>query len=127
MLKETFWTAGYDDGTQLTQYELDRSENKYTDIDRNKLIQFILYRSDKPAVVIHIDSNKKLIYRMRRAMNNKGYEEVVFLAGWQERTNGRNTQMITFLFEDNHIEIVDRFYENHLWFYSINFIKEEEI
>jgi hypothetical protein len=64
---------------------------------------------------------------MRRAMNNKGYEEVVFLAGWQERANGKNTQMIMFLFEDNHIEIVDRFYENHLWFYSINFLKNEEV
>jgi hypothetical protein len=127
MLKETFWIACYNDGTRLIQYEPNGSENKYSDIDRSNLIQFILFRNGKPLIVIHLDNNKKLIYRMRRAMNNKGYEEVVFLAGWQERTNGKNIQMIMFLFEDNHIEIVDRFYENHLWFYSINFLKEEEI
>lgn len=127
MLKETFWMALYNNGTSLIQYEQDGTENKYTDITRNKLIQFILFRADKPLVVIHLDSNKKLIYRMRRAMNNKGYEEVVFLAGWQESTNGRNTQMIMFLFEDNHIEIVDRFYEDHLWFYSSNFLPDEKI
>jgi hypothetical protein len=126
MLKETFWMAYYSDNTRLLQYEPDGSENKYTDIDRRKLTQFILFRSGKPLIVIHLDGNKKLIYRMRRAMNNKGYEEAVFLAGWQERISGRNTQMIMFLFEDNHIEIVDRFYENHLWFYSINFLPDEK-
>lgn len=127
MLKETFWKAVYEDEESLSQFDQTGHENKYTDIERNKLIQFILYRNDKPAVVLHLDKNKKLIYRMRRAMNNKGYEEVVFLAGWQERTNGKNTQMIMFLFENNHIEIVDRFYENHLWFYAINFLPDERI
>lgn len=127
MLKETFWIARYNDGTKLIQYEPDGSENKYTDIDRSKLIQFILIRAGKPLLVIHLDSNKKLIYRMRRAMNNKCEKEVVFLAGWQERSNGKNTQMIMFLFEDNHIELVDRFHEDHLWFYSINFLPDERI
>jgi hypothetical protein len=127
MLKETFWKAVYSNGKPLTQFNSDGSENKYVDIDRTKIIQFILYRNDEPAVVIHLDPNKKLIYRMRRAQNNKGCDEVVFLAGWQERNNGTNTQMIMFLFEDNHIELVDRFYENHLWFYSINFLDSERI
>lgn len=127
MLKKTFWMAGYNDGTLLTQYEPDGRENKYTDINRSKLTRFILFRAGKPLVVIHLDNNKKLIYRMRRAQNNKGYEEVVFFAGWQERRNGNNTQMIMFLFEDNHIEIVDRFYENHLWFYAMNFLPDEKI
>jgi hypothetical protein len=127
MLNETFWVAGYNDGTQLTQYAPDGRENKYTDIERRKLIQFILFRSGKPLVVIHLDRKKKLIYRMRRAMNNKGYEEAVFLAGWQEKRNSKNTQMIMFLFKDNHIEIVDRFYEDHLWFYAINFLPDERI
>lgn len=127
MLKETFWIAGYNDGTQLMQYELDGSENKYTDIDRSKLIQFILFRADKPAVVIHLDKKKKLIYRMRRAQNNKGYEEVVYLAGWQEKRNGMNIQSIIFLFNDGHVELLDKFHENHLWFYAINFIPDEKI
>ena len=125
--KSTFWKAIYNDGNSLFQFDLDGTEQKYTDIDRTRLMQFIIYRNNIPAVVIHLGPRKKLIYRMRRAMNNHGYEESVFLAGWQENRNGRNVQMIMFLFEDNHIEIVDRFYEDHPWFYNIKFLKTEEI
>lgn len=124
---ETYWKAVYEDGESLSQFDPTGHENKYTDIERNKLIQFILYRAGKPLVVIHLNNNKKLIYRMRRAMNNHGEEETVFLAGWQEMRSHKNVQMVMFLFQDNHIEIVDRFYEDHRWFYKINFLKEEEI
>ena len=124
---QTEWQAIYNDGTTLSQYNEDRGENKYTDIKRDKIIQFVLKRDSIPKVVIHLDQNKKLIYRMRTAANNKGIIERVYLAGWQERVDDINTQMISFLFEDGHIEIVDRFYEDHVWFYAINFIAEERI
>jgi hypothetical protein len=127
MCDRTVWEAVYSDGTSLKQFNGDGHENKYTDIDRKKITQFVLYRDKKPLVIIHLGGKKRLIYRIRRAQNNKGYTEAVYLAGWQEKQNGINTQMISFLFEDNSIEIVDRFYENHLWFYSINFIPEERI
>lgn len=123
---ETYWKAVYTDG-ELSQFNKDGSENKYVDITREKLIQFRLYRDNKPLIIIHLDPHKKLIYRIRRAMNNHGGKESVYLAGWQERKNGKNVQMIMFLFQDNHIEIVDRFYENHIWFYKINFLQEEEV
>ena len=126
-LIETSWKAIYSDGSSLPQFNENRSENKYFDIDRSRLVQFVLIRNGAPAVVIHLGGNKKLIYRMRRAMDNKGRHEDVYLAGWQEKRNGQNVQMIMALFEDNHIEIVDRFYEKHPWFYSINFLKEEKI
>ena len=121
------WQAVYEDGDSLVQFDLDGSERKYVDIDRGRLIQFILYRDNIPAVVVHLGPRKKLIYRMRRAINNHGEEEAVYLAGWQELRGGKSVQMISFLFEDGHVEIVDRFYEDHLWFYSINFLKEEKI
>ena len=121
----TSWKAVYNNGTSLSQFNPKRGESKYTDIDRAHLTQFVLYRNNTPHVIIHLDNHKKLIYRMRRMQNNKGEHEVVFLAGWQEKVNGRNVQMIMCLFEDNHIEIIDRFYENHLWFYSINFLQDE--
>ena len=123
----TSWKAIYSDGSSLPQFNENRSENKYFDIDRSRLVQFVLYRNGAPAVVIHLSGNKKLIYRMRRAMDNKGYHEDVYIAGWQEKRNGQNVQMIMALFEDNHIEIFDRFKEKHPWFYSINFIQEERI
>ena len=123
--RRTFWKAVYQNGNFLLQFNADGSENKYTTINRAQLSQFVLYRDKKPMVVIHLNGKKRLIYRMRRAMNNHGYKEIVYIAGWQETTNGVNTQMISFLFEDNHIEIVDQFYEDHSWFYSVNFIPEE--
>jgi len=123
----TYWNAVYNDGSSLLQFNGDKTENKYTDISRAHLSQFVLYRNNKPVVVIHLDTNKKLIYRMRRAQNNRGEHEVVYLAGWQEKRNGINIQSIVFLFEDNHVEIVDKFHENHLWFYPINFLPDERI
>ena len=124
---ETLWRAIYSDGKSLFQFNPDGSENKYFDINRIKLTQFVLYRYGKPAVVIHLDSAKRLIYRMRRAMDNRGNSETVYLAGWQETRNGRNIQMIVFLFQDNHIEIVDRFYKDHKWFYAIQFVADERV
>lgn len=127
MLNETFWAAVYEDGESLSQFNPTGHENKYTDIDKTKIIQFILFRSGKPLVVIHLDGKKKLIYRMRRAMDNRGNEETVFLAGWQEKKNGMNIQMLVFLFEDGHVEIVDRFHEGHPWFYGIQFLPDERV
>ena len=122
------WKAIYNDGTELPQYNEDGSENKYPDIDRSKLIQFVLLYFGIPHVVIHLDDNKRLIYRRRVAQSvTKGIIEVVYLAGWQEKIKRKNVQMICFLFEDGHVEIVDRFYEKHPWFYSIVFRPEERI
>ncbi len=125
------WKAIYGDGTVLGQFNSDGSENKYTDIDRTRLSQFLLLKGAEPIVVIHLDANKKLICRRRVAMHvtgkKAGTKEVVWLAGWQENRKGVNVQMISFVFEDGHIEVVDRFYENHPWFYPINFLPEERI
>jgi len=125
----TCWKAIYKDGTSLEQYNDDGTENKYSSIDRNNLSQFILIQNHIPKVVIHLREGQKLIYRRRVAMPITGINafksQAVYLAGWQENRNGVNFQCITFLFEDGHIEVVDRFYEKHPWFYSVRFIPEE--
>jgi hypothetical protein len=123
----TFWRAIYENGESLSQIAPDGKENSYGDIDKRALTKFILYRYGEPIVVVHLDPNKKLIYRMRRAMDNHGAEETVYLVGWQENRNGMNIQMIVFLFEDDHIEVVDRFHEGHPWFYPVQFLEEEKI
>lgn len=125
------WNAIYDDGESLSQYnEKNGTENKYTDIDRSRLVQFVLLADGTPKIVIHLNENKRLIYRRRIAAafsgTNAGNQETVHIAGWQEKKQGVNTQMICFLFEDGHVEIVDKFHENHPWFYSVIFLKEEE-
>lgn len=127
-MSSVMWKAIYDDGIELPQYNEDGSENKYTDIDRTKLIKFILFQDNNPKVVIHLDKNKRLIYRRRVAMNFLSeITEVVYFAGWQEKKNGINIQSICFLFEDGHIEIIDGFKEGYPWFYSVVFMPEERL
>jgi len=122
------WEAIYTDGNSLHQYNDDGTENTYIDIDRSHLIRFILHDTSGPAIVLDLTKSQKLIYRRRVALNiNSKIQEVVYLAGWQENIAGRNIQMLCFLFEDGHIEVMDRFNKNHPWFYGVNFIKEEEI
>ena len=123
----TFWRAVYKNGKSLSQIRPDGGNNSYGDIDKKSLTQFILYRYGKPVVVIHLDPKKKLIYRIRRAQDNRGNKESVYLAGWQENRNGMNIQMLVFLFEDDHIEVVDRFHENRPWFYGVQFLPDELI
>lgn len=125
------WKAVYNDGTFLSQYNEDGSENKYGDIDRLKLVQFQLIASDKPLVIVHLDPAKKLIYRRRVAQHVTGFKagtkEVVYIVGWQENRRGVSFQTVCFLFEDGHVEVVDRFREDHPWFYSVRFLPEERI
>lgn len=120
------WKAIYEDGESLSQFDQNGDENKYTDIERKRLMQFVLYRDKIPIIVIHLGGGKRLIYRMRRAQDTHGNQEVVYLAGWQEKQNGKNIQMISFLFKSGRVEIVDRFNEKNLWFYSINFLPDEK-
>lgn len=127
------WKAVYGNGTFLNQFNSDGSENKYTDIQREKLVQFQVLNNGKVLVAVHLDPNKKLIYRQRVAMHfalgpkGKTGEERVWLVGWQENRRGVNVQMLCAVFPDGHVEIVDRFRENHPWFNSVRFLPIERL
>ena len=122
------WKAIYNDGMELRQYNDDGSENKYENIDRSKLIQFVLLYSSVPHITIHFDKNKKLVYRRRvEHIINKGISEVIYFAGWQERKGGIDKQMFCFLFEDGYMEIVDGFIDGHPWFYRPILRPEEKL
>jgi hypothetical protein len=125
------WCAVYMDGTVLRQYNEGEAGKKYTDIDRSKLKEFRLYADGIKKVVVSLDINKRLIYRKRVAMgilgSTQGQQQVVYIVGWQEKRDGKNTQMLCFLFDDGHVEILDRFDESHAWSSQIVFIKEEKL
>lgn len=123
------WRAVYKDSTVLNQYNPDGTKNRYNDIDREDLVQFMLLNAEgKPVVIIHLDEKKKLIWRMRVEVKlSKGISQRVHLVGWQENRRGVNVQMICAIFPDGHIEIVDRFRENHPWFYSVKFREAEKL
>ena len=124
------WKAIYRDGSSLSQFNPDRTENKYTSIDRANLSQFHVMRNGEPVVIIHIQPGQQLIYRRRVAMHLTKFgrsDEAVYLVGWQENRNGTNVQMLCAVFEDGHIEVTDRFRADHPWFYQVNFLPEEEV
>ena len=124
---ELNWKAIYSDGTELSQYS-DNKTSKYGDIDRSRLDKFVILKNDTPVLILYLDENKKLIFRRRVAKNFlSGEEEAVYLVGWQENRSGVNLQSISFIFEDGHVEVVDRFKEGHPWFYPINFLDEEKV
>ena len=124
---DTRWEAIYNDGSKLSQVKEDGSASKYTDIDRSRLVQFVLHRNVIPAVVVHLDPGKRLIYRRLVAFTPPDKNVVVYLVGWQETRAGQNFQCVSFLFEDGHIEILDGFRKGHFWFDAPNFLKEEEV
>jgi hypothetical protein len=55
----------------------------------------------------------------------QGQQQAVHIAGWQEKSNGKNIQMLCFLFDDGHIEILDKFDKSHAWSIPITFMPEE--
>ena len=101
------WVAHY--GNELfPQYNEDGTENAYKDIDRKRLTAFSLVRDGGILVRIHLDSDKRLIYRKRTEMRSDQEPIVCYLAGWQQTVDSKNIQSIACVFEHmNTIEIIN--------------------
>ncbi len=129
MRSNIYWKAIYNDGTELSQYEEDGTENKYPDIDRSKLASFEIrkaglvgpnYEKDKLLFKMFLEPGRRLIYR-RRVLKKmkvggtptgikikKRWNEIVYLVGWQATIGDRNVQDIAYIFEDEHVELAGR-------------------
>jgi len=115
------WRARHRDGKSLSS-----KYDKYTSINSDKLDLFIVSFNSRVKAIVHFDGNRRLIYRTRTIKNAlTGREEKVVLVGWQQNVKGKNIQCLNFIFEDGHVEIIDRFKENHDWFYPCNFLPQE--
>jgi len=128
------WKAIYNDGSYLEQFNPDGSENKYPDIQRDKLVQFILLDFlNRPRVILHLKPGQQLICRKRVAIHlaigpqGKSGQEETWIVGFQENRRGVNVQSICFVFEDGHVELMDRFNPDHKLFYPVIIRKEEKI
>jgi hypothetical protein len=100
------WVAIYNDETFLAQFNEDGSENKYADIDRNRLTHFaMLGEGNKPVLVIEMERpTQKLIYRRRTFMDLVGnIKGVIFLVGWHENINGKSIKVINYIYPDGRI------------------------
>jgi hypothetical protein len=107
------WVAVYSDGSTLSQYNGDGSENKYADIDRPRLVEFRLMEIERldeqerpvffdgrPHVLRHaliLDPGQRLIYRRRTQIQVSGKTRVFHLVGWQMTVEGHNVQSITYV------------------------------
>lgn len=87
--QDLMWQAIYEDG-KLLQFEKKPDgtikENKYADIDRDRLIRFdfLNRRTGKPVHAVYINEGKKLIYRRRTLKRMTGEPDVVvFIVGYQ--------------------------------------------
>jgi hypothetical protein len=113
MHSNIYWRAVYKDGTELSQFKEDGSENKYPDIDRGKLAFFEIHSTDSVLFRLHLEPGRRLIVRKRIIGNlfNPTDKKVVWMVGWQWNENGRNLQDIAWVFEDGHVELTGRFKE----------------
>ena len=109
------WAAAYNDATTLYQYNDDGTENKYQDIDRDKLVEFTLLRvpevyigdgttATKPDLThppfpvrfsLWLETGQQLIYRRRTQMGRK--ITVIHLVGWQQKIAGQIVQSISYV------------------------------
>ena len=121
------WVVQYNDGTQRAE----KDGLGYRDIDRGRLSVFALCEEGtmRPLVVVHLSPERKLIYRKRCTVNERGERHHVYLVGWQELVGDgtflRNVQTLTVLFDDGHVEVTDGFKEGHPWFGNVKFLPEE--
>jgi hypothetical protein len=121
------WVAVYQDGSVLHQYN-DGEKTWHDEIDREGLVMLVVIdQRGKTKLVIHLDKNKRLIWRIISAIGFRGLKERVHLVGWQENRRGQNVQMLCAVFADGTVEIVDRFKEGHPWLSPIIIRKGEEV
>jgi hypothetical protein len=125
-LTDTYtWEAMYKDGSSLWECN-SKSQviNKYSDIKRENVKEFRLYKSDdlltilnnklmkilKPVYSIEIKEGRRLIWRKRR--HQRLLESTPFLTiymiGWQETIDGKNIQSILYIYPDGKAELSER-------------------
>jgi hypothetical protein len=98
------WLAVYKDDTTLSQYNEDGTENRYFDIDRNRLTHFAILDEDKAVLVIEFERpTQQLIFRRRHHINLAGNHAEIYLVGWHENIHGTNIKVINYIYPDGKI------------------------
>lgn len=113
--RELQWRAVYEDKSILNQYEPSGKENKYTDIDRERLVRFDMLdkATQKPVYSVWLNEGQQLIYRRRTIMPIKPTPErpiqVIYLVGYRQTimTNSgpRNFVVLNYLYEDGSVAL----------------------
>lgn len=114
------WLAVYGKNEALPQYPREGGENKYGDINRDRLESFVILTVEdkpRPVLVLHIPKDGRLIYRQRVEKIAGGAEMRVWVVGCQKTINGINSQYVAAIFPDMHVEILDGWKDDARWFH----------
>jgi hypothetical protein len=127
LTERIFWRAVYNDGTVLNQHE-DGKENRYQDIDRNKLVRFDLCIDNRTFLSIRIKTpRQQLIFRRRTEMQmGQTYRTVVIIAGWHMQLHGENVQSIHAIYPNGYIESAGAWDEKDPWLYAVELLDQEK-
>ena len=126
--RELYWRAVYEDESILMQYETRNGkqfENKYPNINRDKLARFDLldFMTNKPVYSLWIHEGQQLIYRRRTYLpvDKSRPVQVVYLVGYQHTvltpSGARNFKVINYIYEDGSMALDDS--RDNLELYSI--------
>jgi len=131
-LLDPTWVAVYDANEEdyLFQYAPDGTENRYGDIDRERLKEFhvIDRKSNRTLFAVALEPGQRLIFRKRISMSGIVGEKMweILLVGWQQTINGKNVQSLNWIFPDGSIIQTGKFQEAHPIFYSVELLDFEK-
>lgn len=111
---ELEWRAVYDDDTILNQFEVKdgkRIENKYKDINRERLVRFDMInpKTGKAYLALFIREGQQLIFRRRTLKKIAHPDTVIFLVGYQQTfmtgAGPKNQVVINYIHPDGSIAL----------------------
>ena len=133
---EISWEAIYEgaDGNQesLWKYDLDNEGNvtdcPYTNIDRDRLTHFRLWRNGEAVLTLFLDPGQRLIWRRRTEMPSGGGKTVIHICGWQMTVKGVNVQSICYINEaDGQVVWAGKWRTNNGLMYEVNIQEHEKM
>ena len=112
------WEALYDNGTSITE-----GTRKYADLPRYGLVSFsLLEEDDSPKVVIPLNPDRTLFYRMRVNLHFTGKSERFYIAGYRTKHDKMYLEVV---YPDGTVETFNSFEDARL--HPIEFWKQEKV
>lgn len=112
-----FWFAKFKDGTTLSQYNKDGSENlakRIFDEEKKENLDQVWWipLKNKTSYGLKLEENQRLILVRRNYIRTTadGQERsTIYMLGWQKTENEKNIKNILFLNKDGKFEVSDNF------------------
>ena len=105
-LERWIWTAIYQDGTQLKQFDDDGRFHQFREIDQTRLNAFVMSTPDEshPPVILKFEPGYKLIHFYRNiSLNNGAIRIRLYCFGYESV----NAKVILVIMPDNRVVITE--------------------